>query len=178
MSASAALAASPGSSRLRRLTAVIAGVASAAIMLTGLTGTPAHAARTAPAAAADGCWGSGPVVVDPRGARWQTTYCRTYRAGDVYNYVNGSWQPIGRLNAGDNWFACQSHGPENPPVGDWANDIWLYTEADTFWETGGWGGFPATHVTGGENYGPIPNLAWCPWENTLAAHGAPTSSGK
>ncbi|TMR94346.1 hypothetical protein [Nonomuraea basaltis] len=124
--------------------------------------TPARAA-----AVPDGCWGTGPTVVDPQGQRWPTRYCHNYITGDVYNYVGNGWQPIGKMYAGDNWFVCQAHGPENPPVQSWKNDIWLYTQGDEGWANNGWGAFPATHVSGGVNYGPIPNLDWCPWEDSL-----------
>jgi hypothetical protein len=118
-----------------------------------MVATAAATMLTAPpalAAAADGCWGTGPTVTDTLGQRWATRYCNNYRAGDVYNYVDGRWQP----------------------VGEWVNDIWLYTEADEVWAAGGWGGFPATHVSGGVNYGPIPGLDWCPWEEDVTPAGS------
>ncbi|KAB8188923.1 hypothetical protein FH608_041280 [Nonomuraea phyllanthi] len=149
-------------SAVRRISCVAVAAAAAATVLTAL---PAQAA-------ADGCWGTGPTVTDTLGQQWATRYCNNYRAGDVYNYVDGRWQPVGRLYAGDNWFVCQSHGPDNPPIGDWVNDIWLYTEADEAWAAGGWGGFPATHVSGGVNYGPIPGLGWCPWEEDVLLSGS------
>ncbi|MEV4091681.1 hypothetical protein [Streptosporangium saharense] len=164
---------------IRRLAHVAAGViAGTAVFAAPAAHASPPAPSAAPAAQAEGCWGTGPTVTDTLGVRWPTRYCNNFRAGDVYNYVEGRWQPIGRLNAGDSWFVCQSHGPENPPVGEWLNDIWLYTEADVVWAAGGWGGFPATHVSGGENYTPIPNLDWCPWENALARRGTPTTPGK
>jgi hypothetical protein len=150
-------------SAVRRISCATVAAAAAATLLTAL---PAQAA------AADGCWGTGPTVTDTLGQRWATRYCNNYQAGDVYNYIDGRWQPVGRLYAGDNWFVCQSHGPDNPPVGDWVNDIWLYTEADEAWAAGGWGGFPATHVSGGVNYGPIPGLGWCPWEEDVLRSGS------
>ncbi|MGW0201068.1 hypothetical protein [Nonomuraea sp. NPDC003201] len=160
---------------VRRLTSV---TALCALAVAVFAVSPANAAAPPPPTEPpDGCWGTGPVAVDPMGVRWQTRYCRAYRTGDVYNHVQGAWTPIGRLNASDSWFVCQAHGPENPPVQQWYNDIWLYTLADEAWDSDGWGSFPATHVTGGVNYGPIPNLPWCPWENTLTRKGVPERTG-
>lgn len=154
--------------KLRNIFTTTLTAATATAALTGTT--PAYAApmadQAAGRAAEVGCYGEGPTVTDPQQKVWKTKWCNNYRTGYVYNYVAGSdvWQPIGKLNAGKNWFACQSHGPENPPVGDAKNNIWLYTEADEVWAGGGWGGFPATHVSGGNNYEPVPGLDWCPWE--------------
>ncbi|GAA3113557.1 hypothetical protein [Streptosporangium carneum] len=162
---------------LRRLAGMAASVIVGAALFTAPAAHAAQPPANAPAEL-EGCWGAGPTVTDTLGVQWPTRYCNNFLAGDVYNYVDGRWQPIGRLNAGNSWFVCQSHGPENPAVGEWLNDIWLYTEADVVWAAGGWGGFPATHVSGGENYEPIPNLDWCPWENTLARRSVPTTPGK
>lgn len=59
---------------------------------------------------------------------------------------------------------CQDQwvGYENPPVGSARNNWWLYTQADTSTNfRHGWGWFPATKVSGGGNYEPIPGLRWC-----------------
>ena len=52
---------------------------------------------------------------------------------------------------------------ENPPVGNARNNVWLYTQGDVSYvpRYHGWGWFPATYVSGGGNYDPIPGLRWC-----------------
>jgi hypothetical protein len=112
------------------------------------------------AAAASGCWGTGPTVTDYAGGRWATRYCHNYRGGQtLIDGVSG-----GYLYAGNNWFVCQKRFPqENPPVGNARNNIWLYTQGDVSYSPvyKGWGWFPATYVSGGGNYDPIPGLRWC-----------------
>lgn len=142
----------------------------AACMALGLAGSGILAGltrgTTASAASYSGCWGTGPTVTDFGGDRWHTKYCHNYLGGEV------SWDPIGAgfLYAGNNWFVCQARftGWPNPAVGSARNNIWLYTQADrgVQWYQPGykyhkWGYFPATYVSGGVNYGPIPGLPWC-----------------
>ena len=117
----------------------------------------ALAPGTRAAAAAAGCTSNGPTVTDFSGARWSTRYCHNYRSG----YVWAGNSHSGYLYAGTNWFVCQSRGGENPPVGNARNNIWLYTQGDVGYSYRGWGWFPATHVSGGVNYGAIPGLRWC-----------------
>jgi hypothetical protein len=118
-------------------------------------------AFAAPASAAPGgCWGDGGSHTDYLGNTYGTRYCYAYTSGDVMN--NGS--VAGRLFSGTSWFVCQAEwtGYENPPVGGARNDYWLYTQADTgSAPLRGWGWFPATKVSGGGNYGPIPGLRSC-----------------
>lgn len=119
-----------------------------------------HVAKAGPraSAAASGCWGTGPTVKDYRGYRYATRYCHNYRGGQLHLYAGIS----GYLYAGNNWFVCQSRlGIENPHVGSARNNIWLYTQGDVGYSYHGWGWFPATYVSGGVNYGPIPGLRWC-----------------
>ena len=113
----------------------------------------------ASARAAAGCNSAGPTVSDYRGIRFATRYCNNYRGGTV---GFGSLD-TGYLYAGRNWFVCQQRAGENPPVGNARNNIWLYTQGDKSYNATyrGWGWFPATYVSGGVNYGPIPGLRWC-----------------
>ncbi len=104
-----------------------------------------------------GCWGTGPVVTDFRGVKYSTRYCHNYLGGNLRLYTTVS----GYLYAGNNWFVCQSRFGENPPVGSAWNNIWLYTQGDVAYAYHGWGWFPATYVSGGTNYNPIPGLRWC-----------------
>lgn len=117
-----------------------------------------NAGIRASAASYSGCWGTGPTVTDFRGYRYPTRYCHNYQGGQLRLYSRVS----GYLYAGNNWFVCQSRlGIENPRVGTARNNIWLYTEGDVGYAYHGWGWFPATYVSGGVNYGPIPGLPWC-----------------
>ena len=108
-------------------------------------------------AAAAGCTSNGPTVTDYWGDRWTTRNCHNYRSG--YTWVGNSHS--GYLYAGNNWFVCQARGGENPAVGNARNNVWLYTQGDVGYSYRGWGWFPATHVSGGGNYDPIPGLRWC-----------------
>lgn len=114
-------------------------------------------AAAQPAQAYSGCWGSGPVAKDPYGPAFHTKYCHNYRSGHTR-----TWGPTGLLWAGTNWFRCQQKGSENPRVGSARNDWSLWTQADVAYALGGWGWFPATYVSGGGNYAPIPGLPRCP----------------
>ena len=109
------------------------------------------------ALAAAGCNSNGPTVTDYRGVVFSTRYCHNYRAG----YTTMAGVRNGYLYAGTNWFVCQQRAGENPPVGNARNNIWLYTQGDVAYNSRGWGWFPATHVSGGVNYGPVPGLRWC-----------------
>lgn len=121
--------------------------------------TASAASIRASAASYSGCWGTGPVVTDFRGYRYGTRYCHNYRSGQLDLY--GGWS--GYLYAGNNWFVCQSRfrSLPNPSVGSARNNIWLYTQGDVAYNHHGWGWFPATEVSGGVNYAPIPGLRWC-----------------
>lgn len=107
--------------------------------------------------AASGCTSAGPRVTDFRGIHYETRYCHNYRGGSLRLYSGHS----GYLNAGTNWFVCQQRFGENPRVGNARNNIWLYTQGDVSYGHHGWGWLPATYVSGGTNYGPIPGLRWC-----------------
>jgi hypothetical protein len=113
----------------------------------------------APSLAATGCTSSGPTVTDWTGTRFATRYCHNYKAGPV----GFGTTTTGYLYAGTNWFVCQERSIENPPVGNARNNVWLYTQGDVSYvaKYHGWGWFPATYVSGGGNYEPIPGLRWC-----------------
>jgi hypothetical protein len=138
---------------LKRIGAIVA-IVSLATIGVATTATPAAASHP-------GCWGTGPVVDDPWNPPWNTKYCHNYRSGYVYTRAT-TGDVSGYLYAGTNWFVCQRRGGENPPVGNARNNYWLYTQGDDGYRYGGWGWFPATMVSGGGNYQPIPNLPSCP----------------
>ena len=114
-----------------------------------------------PAQAAGGCWGSGGAHTDYIGNTYGTRYCNAYTGG----YVMNGGSVAGYLNAGNSWFVCQEDfGSDypNPQVGSAVNTYWLYTQADTgSAPLHGWGWFPATMISGGNNNGPIPYLHSC-----------------
>ncbi|MGW0331736.1 hypothetical protein ACWD0J_07650 [Streptomyces sp. NPDC003011] len=155
---------------LRTMLAALGATAAAVALSTGPATasdarfpTPRGAGATAPASAAAGCWGTGPTVTDYYGHTFTTQYCHNYQAGNVVR-ANQSSPTInsGYLYAGDNWFACQAQlSWENPPVGNARNNWWLWTQGDVGYSEGGWGWFPATKVSGGGNYEPIPALDYC-----------------
>jgi len=133
---------------------ILATFGAAAVLAAGaVTLTPASAS------AASGCWGNAGTKTDPDGRTYTAHYCHAYQSGDIIWYRN----KIGELYAGDNWFVCQTKDPSypNPPVGSARNDWWLYTQGDTGSEHHAWGWFPATKISGGGNYGPIPGLPTC-----------------
>jgi hypothetical protein len=133
-------------------------------LVLGLLGATAMAAAGAlgpagPAAAAGGCSGSGGVHTDYLNNSYGTTYCNAYADG----YIRNSGTNSGYLNAGSSWFVCQEQwvGYENPAVGSARNNYWLYTQGDAGYSHSGWGWFPATKVSGGGNYAPVPGLHSC-----------------
>ncbi|WP_433046553.1 hypothetical protein [Dactylosporangium sp. CS-033363] len=138
--------------RVRRL----AVLAATALALTG----GGLAVSASPAAAASGCSGNGPVVQDWWNPPRATKYCNAYRSGYVYA-IASQGELSGYLYAGTSWFVCQLTGGENPAVGSAHNNWWLYTQGDTAYNYGGWGWFPATMVSGGGNYQPVPGLPIC-----------------
>jgi hypothetical protein len=146
------------------IAAGVATIALAALPSAALAKAPAKAparATTSAAAttAASGCTSAGPTVKDYRGVSFATRYCNNYRGG----YTSLFGINTGYLYAGKNWFVCQQRAGENPPVGNACNNIWLYTQGDVSYNSKyhAWGWFPATYVSGGVNYGPIPGLRWC-----------------
>jgi hypothetical protein len=132
---------------------ILASLGAAAVLAAG-----AVALTPASASAAAGCWGDAGTKTDPEGRTYTARYCHNYQGGDIM------WAgKIGYLYAGDNWFVCQKKFPNdpNPPVGGARNDWWLYTQGDTGSTHQAWGWFPATKVSGGGNYEPVPGLPAC-----------------
>lgn len=138
-------------------------VGSAAAAVLVAAGLGLGASGTAAAAPAAGCSGAGPTVTDFRGTTYTTTYCNAYEGGNLVRAGYPVYVYSGYLYAGQNWFACQvkMEGVENPPVGEARNDWWLWTQGDIANADNGWGWFPATKVSGGGNYEPIPGLRTC-----------------
>lgn len=122
--------------------------------------------NTGQASAAPGCTPKNPakyveLPFYPYGRKVPVANCNAYRAGTVWHYRNN---PSGELFAGVSWFVCQKQytGWQNPPIGVWRNDWWLWTLADRPYPgQSGWGWFPATHISGGGNYQPVPGLRPC-----------------
>ncbi|BFU44770.1 hypothetical protein [Krasilnikovia sp. MM14-A1004] len=140
---------------MRRITRLALGVLAAVGLTAGGTFGP-----TGPAAAApNGCSGSGGSHTDYLGNTYGTTNCNVYSAG----YVRNSGANSGYLYTGTSWFVCQEQwvGYENPSVGSARNNYWLYTQGDDGYAHSGWGWFPATKVSGGGNYAPVPGLRSC-----------------
>ncbi|WP_210594412.1 hypothetical protein [Streptomyces sp. GESEQ-35] len=77
--------------------------------------------------------------------------------------ASGCWGNAGSKQGpgGATYTAQQFTDRENPPVGDARNNWWLWTQADDAYSNNGWGWFPATKVSGGGNYQPIPGLQNC-----------------
>ncbi|SEC58164.1 hypothetical protein [Streptomyces sp. KS_5] len=110
------------------------------------------------AAAADGCSGNAGQRKGPGGGTYTARYCHNYQASDV---GVGNTR-TGHLYAGDNWFVCrQKFDLENPPVGSARNNWWLWAQGDVAYADTGWGWFPATKVSGGNNWESIPGLQSC-----------------
>lgn len=142
-----------GLKSLRTATAV-AITACAALSGALVLGTPTTAT------AAGGCYSKGPTRTDYWNRTFATWYCNAYQGGEV----GFDYQSNGYLYAGTSWFVCQMKIPgwNNPQVGGAQNDWWLYTQGDTATDVGGWGWFPATKISGGANWSPIPgNLPDC-----------------
>lgn len=142
---------------IRRIIMVLVGVLALTLGL-GVAGPGS-------ASGAGGCWGTGPSRPKPNGIRIPTKYCNAYKAGDVFG---SRYSKAGYLNAGTSWFVCQAWLPEwqNPVVGNARNVYWLWTQADKRYTSinpnyPGYGWFPATFISGGGNYQPIPGLPTC-----------------
>ncbi|GAB2987772.1 hypothetical protein GCM10023080_061720 [Streptomyces pseudoechinosporeus] len=133
----------------------LASLGAAAVLAVGAVAlTPASAS-----AAPNGCWGNAGQKTGPNGNTYTARYCHNYQGSEV-----GIGTTVtGYLYAGDNWFTCQQQFTDrpNPPVGDARNNWWLWTQGDEGYSNNGWGWFPATKVSGGGNYEPIPGLPNC-----------------
>ena len=127
------------------------------VLLAAALATLIGSAGAAPASAYSGCWAAGPNVEFQPGLTYGTRWCHNYRSYSL------RWQGVttGYLYAGNNWFVCQRRGGANPAVGTARNNWWLFTQGDIGYAHRGWGWFPATLVSGGGNYEPIPGLRGC-----------------
>lgn len=132
---------------------MLASLGAAAVLATGAVALTPTGASAAP----NGCWGNAGQKQGPGGKTYTARYCHNYQGG----VVGFGDKDTGYLYAGDNWFVCQIKYGENPPVGNARNNWWLYTQGDKAYSDGGWGWFPATKVSGGGNYEPIPGLPTC-----------------
>jgi hypothetical protein len=98
----------------------------------------------------------------PSGSTEDTRVRFAYRTGDV---INDLGRRVGELKRGLSWFVCQTRSDrQNPPVGfgpgkTALNDHWLFTVSDSLPRRWGW--FPATMISGGDNFEPIPGLDIC-----------------
>ncbi len=134
----------------------------AGILTLGVALAAGSSAIVAPSASADGsCWG-GPTVTDYKGRTFATHTCPTWTGTGVYDAVVTP-ETSGYLYAGDNWMVCQKTGSNNPTFGAGGqNDYWLYTQGDVSYFHGGWGWIPATAVSYGGDWQPIPGVPLCP----------------
>jgi hypothetical protein len=176
--------------RIRRL---ILGLCIATAAVVTLASSPATRVASANP---DGCW-QDPHDPSPwfDAPRWglphylsrSTMWCYAYRAGSVYNHQNTKpdgtgevvWAPVGYLYASRSWFMCQlPFDDENPAVGSARNNWWLLTISDDAYDDrSGYGWFPATRVSGGGNYEPIPRLPDCRESPRPNAPGGEIGSG-
>ncbi|MFC7403663.1 hypothetical protein [Georgenia alba] len=146
---------------LRKLkTFVTTAAVTAAATVTGMVAlaSPTVGATASAATATASCW-DGPNVTDYQGSTYDTSICPTWK-GSVVGF--GSTD-TGYLYAGNNFVVCQQRGGENPQHGGARNDIWLYTQGDEQYQDSGWGWLPATVVSYGGDYQPIPGVPWCRW---------------
>ncbi|MFC0625026.1 hypothetical protein [Kribbella deserti] len=151
------------------LTTMIA-MASGAVALTAAAPAsavvPTEPARTSGTSApAAGCYAAGTRSIPIDGTGWVTRNvysCHVYRSTQLWHiFGDGGYADENSiLNAGRNWFVCQMKSGllNNPPVGSAVNNHWVYTLGDR----GGWGWFPATHISSGGNWSPIPGVPSCP----------------
>jgi hypothetical protein len=111
------------------------------------------------------CSQPGPMRVAPGqgdGDPVPTKRCFVYRGGDVIDEVGDK---VGTLNRGVSWFVCQAKTTRlNPEVlqrnGSTAyNQHWLLTLSDS--KPREWGWFPATHISVGGNFNPVPHVPFC-----------------
>ncbi|MFH8345295.1 protein kinase [Streptomyces sp. NPDC018045] len=81
--------------------------------------------------------------------------CRVWRAAASYT---GSFQHVGTLNAGTNYFYCQANLGRRETYGRWTNTWWAKTDDDS----GNSGVYVSVvYVKGGRNDAPVPGLPTC-----------------
>lgn len=70
----------------------------------------------------------------------------------------GSFQHVGTLNAGTNYFYCQANLGRRETYGRWTNTWWAKTDDDS----GNSGVYvSAVYLKGGRNDAPVPGLPIC-----------------
>ncbi|GCD47309.1 serine/threonine protein kinase [Streptomyces paromomycinus] len=81
--------------------------------------------------------------------------CQVWRAAASYT---GSFQHVGTLNAGTNYFYCQANLGRRESYGRWTNTWWARTDDDS----GNSGVYvSAVYLKGGRNDAPVPGLPTC-----------------
>jgi hypothetical protein len=81
--------------------------------------------------------------------------CTVWKQATSYN---GQHKPVGRLNAGVNYFYCQKKLPHRETSGRWTNVWWAKTDDDS----GHKGVFISdVYIKGGDNNRPVPGLPVC-----------------
>jgi hypothetical protein len=81
--------------------------------------------------------------------------CTVWKQATSYN---GRHKPVGRLNAGVNYFYCQKKLPHRETSGRWTNVWWAKTDDDS----GHKGVFISdVYIEGGDNNRPVPGLPVC-----------------
>jgi hypothetical protein len=106
-------------------------------------------------ASAAGCFGPGPIVLDPGSHLRHAVYCPNFVA-PVYG---PGPRRIDTLRTTTSWFVCQyKSGAANPPFGAGRNHWWLWTAGDDY---GRYGWFPANAIKIGRQEQPIPGVPVC-----------------
>ncbi|WP_093607681.1 serine/threonine-protein kinase [Streptomyces indicus] len=82
--------------------------------------------------------------------------CRVWRTAKSYT---ASGSEAGILNAGTNYFYCQSNLGRRETHGEWTNVWWAKTDDDSG-NTGVW--VSDVYIEGGDNDAPVPGLPVCP----------------
>ncbi|WP_349816476.1 hypothetical protein [Streptomyces sp. MRC013] len=81
--------------------------------------------------------------------------CTVWRTADSHR---GDGSRAGVLNAGTNYFYCQSDLGRRETHGEWTNVWWAKTDDDSG-NTGVW--FSDVYIRGGDNDAPVPGLPLC-----------------
>ncbi|MFH8405646.1 serine/threonine-protein kinase [Streptomyces sp. NPDC018019] len=121
---------------------------------TGGTGGSASGGATTGGGTPGGTGGDpGPTSCAPIGGG--KVNCQVWRAAASYT---GSFQRVGTLNAGTNYFYCQADLGRRETYGRWTNTWWAKTDDDS----GNSGVYVSVvYVKGGRNDAPVPGLPTC-----------------
>jgi len=126
-----------------------------------------------PASAAPGsCYAQNAAVTDDWGRTFSTRYvCPTWTGAALESTpydVHMPFDDSGYMYAASQvWVICQRQGGPNQSLGGYQNNWWLYTQGDqaranTWGYRNAWGHLPATAVSYGQNWQPIPGVPYCP----------------